>query len=65
MMIWYQTFMSFRCNDHPDETRKEARKYANNVRVADEENKIINITELLNKWETIITVWYEADKEIN
>ncbi len=64
MRIWFESFMSLLSNEHPNLTRREAKEFANKVWMADEENVIINITESLNEWGTVVTVWYEADKEV-
>ncbi len=62
--IRYKSFMSLRSDDHPDLTRRRANNYANKVWSNNDENRIINITEAIKTWGTVVTVWYEADKEI-
>jgi hypothetical protein len=61
--------MSLRCDEHPDATRREAREYANKVLLDGNRvrgcNRIINITESLNKWGTVQVVWYEAEREVS
>ena len=64
MRVWFKVFMSFRSDDHPDLMRNDAKDFANKVLETHEENMIINITESLNKWGTVITVWYKADVEV-
>ncbi len=64
MRIMFESFMSNLSCAHPDRTREKAREYANRVWMESEENRIINITESLNKWGTVVTVWYEADRKV-
>jgi hypothetical protein len=64
MQVRHKSFMTFEKRDHPDTVRGEAAYFANKVLMDHQDNRLINITESLNKWGSVVTVWYNSVEEI-
>jgi hypothetical protein len=56
--------MTFEKRDHPNTVRGEAAYFANRVLIDNEENRIINITEVIQNWGSVVTVWYNSVEEV-